>query len=80
MVYTKKSPALFIIGVIMLAIWFLASNGMLDGYMEHLAAGKKYKYGAELMGIPLYFGVMVATQKVHGIITHRQLPVVCSSC
>ena len=60
MVYTKKSPALFIIGVIMLAIWFLASNGMLDGYMEHLAAGKKYKYGAELMGIPLYFGVIAA--------------------
>lgn len=60
MVYTKKSPALFIIGVIMLAIWFMAGNGMLDGYMEHLAAGKKYKYGAELMSIPLYFGVIAA--------------------
>ncbi len=60
MVYTKKSPALFIIGVIMLAIWFMAGNGMLDGYMEHLAAGKKYKYGAELMSIPLYFGVVAA--------------------
>ena len=60
MVYTKKNPALFIIGVIMLAIWFMAGNGMLDGYMEHLAAGKKYKYGAELMGIPLYFGVIAA--------------------
>ena len=60
MVYTKKSPALLIIGIIMLAIWFFASNGMLDGYMEHLAAGKKYKYGAELMGIPLYFGVIAA--------------------
>jgi len=60
MVYTKKSPALFIIGVIMLAIWYGAVNGMLDGYMEHLAAGKKYKYGAELMGIPLYFGLVAA--------------------
>lgn len=60
MVYTKKSPALFIIGVIMLAIWFTAGNGILDGYMEHLAAGKKYKYGAELMSIPLYFGVVAA--------------------
>lgn len=58
MVYTKKSPALFIIGVIMLAIWFAAGNGMLDGYMEHLAAGKKYKYGAELTSIPLYFGLI----------------------
>lgn len=58
MVYTKKSPALFIIGVIMLAIWYAAGNGMLDGYMEHLAAGKKYKYGAELMSIPMYFGLI----------------------
>ena len=58
MVYTKKSPALFIIGVIMLAIWYAAGNGMLDGYMEHLAAGKKYKYGAELMSIPMYFGLL----------------------
>ena len=60
MVYTKKNPALFIIGVIMLAIWFMAGNGMLDGYMEHLAAGKKYKYGAELLTIPLYFGIVAA--------------------
>jgi len=58
MVYTKKSPALFIIGVIMLAIWYAAGNGMLDGYMEHLAAGKKYKYGAELTSIPMYFGIL----------------------
>lgn len=58
MVYTKNNPALFIIGVVMLAIWYAAGNGMLDGYMEHLAAGKKYKYGAELMSIPLYFGVV----------------------
>ncbi len=60
MVYTKKSPALFIIGVIMLAIWFFASNGMLDPYIEHLAAGKKYKYGSELTTIPLYFGIIAA--------------------
>ena len=60
MVYTKKSPALFIIGVIMLAIWYAADSGMLAGYIEHLAAGKKYKYGAELTTIPLYFGVIAA--------------------
>ncbi|NOY16817.1 MAG: putative sulfate exporter family transporter [Gammaproteobacteria bacterium] len=56
MVYTKKSPALFIIGLIMLAIWFLASNGMMEGYIEHLAAGKKYKYLGELTTLALYFG------------------------
>lgn len=56
MVYTKKSPALFIIGIIMLAIWFLADSGMLASYVEHLG-GKKYKYLHELTSIPLYFGV-----------------------
>jgi uncharacterized membrane protein YadS len=59
MVYTKKSPALFVIGVIMLAIYFLATNDMLAGYIEHLG-GKKYKYGSELTSIPLYFGVIAA--------------------
>ncbi len=58
MVYTKKGPALFIIGVIMLAIWYLADSGMLAGYIEHLAAGKKYKYSHELTTIPLYFGIV----------------------
>ncbi len=60
MVYTKKSPALFIIGVIMLAIWYTAYSGMLAGYIEHLAHGKKYKYGSELTSIPLYFGLVAA--------------------
>jgi len=60
MVYTKKSPALFIIGVIMLAIWWMADTGMLAGYLEHLAAGKKYKYGSELTTIPLWFGAVAA--------------------
>ena len=60
MVYTKKSSALFIIGVIMLAIWYLADSGMLAPYIEHLAAGKKYKYLAELTTIPLYFGILAA--------------------
>lgn len=58
MVYTKKSPALFIIGVIMLAIWYLADSGLLAPYLEHLAHGKKYKYGAELTTLPLYFGII----------------------
>ncbi|MDH5179348.1 MAG: putative sulfate exporter family transporter [Gammaproteobacteria bacterium] len=57
MVYSKKSPALFIIGVVMLAIWFLADAGLLAGYIEHLG-GKKYKYGKELASLPLYFGIL----------------------
>ena len=60
MVYTKKNPALLIIGVIMLAIWFMADSGMLAGYMEHLAAGKKYKYGGEIPSIALAFGAVAA--------------------
>ncbi len=60
MVYTKKSPALFIIGVIMLAIWYMADSGMLAPYIEHLAAGKKYKYLSELTTIPMYFGIIAA--------------------
>jgi len=56
MVYTKKTPALFIIGVVMLAIWFLASTDLLSSYIEHLEKGGKYKYSGELTTIPLYFG------------------------
>ncbi|VAX13493.1 hypothetical protein MNBD_GAMMA24-740 [hydrothermal vent metagenome] len=60
MVYTKKNPALFIIGIIMLAIWYTADSGMLTPYLEHLAAGKKYKYLSELTTIPMYFGIIAA--------------------
>ena len=60
MVYTKKSPALFVIGVIMLAIWYLADSSILQPYLDYLAAGKKYKYLGELTTIPLYFGVVAA--------------------
>ena len=58
MVYTKKSPALLIIGLIMLAIWYLAISGMMTPYLEHLALGKKYKYLSEVTSIPLYFGIV----------------------
>lgn len=60
MVYTKKSPALLIIGIVMLAIWYLAQSGMMNGYLEHLAMGKKYKMMGELTTLPLYFGVIAA--------------------
>ena len=60
MIYTKNTPALFFIGVVMLAIWYLADAGLMAGYIEHLAAGKKYKYLSELTSIPLYFGAVAA--------------------
>ncbi len=60
MVYTQKSPALFIMGLIILAIWWLADSGTMAPYIEHLAAGKKYKYLGELTTIPLYFGLFAA--------------------
>lgn len=57
MVYCRKSPALFIIGLIMLAIWYMGDSGMLSGYIEHLG-GKKYKYGGEISTLALYFGLI----------------------
>jgi len=59
MVYTKKSPALLIIGIVMLAIWWMADSGMMAGYIEHLG-GKKYHYGKELVSIPMWFGMVAA--------------------
>ena len=58
MIYTKKNPALFIIGVIMLAMWYLGDAGALNGLYEHLGAGKKYSYAGEIASIPLYFGIV----------------------
>lgn len=60
MVYTRKSPALFIIGIIMLGIWYAANSGMLASYIAHLATAGKYSYGSELTSIPLYFGIIAA--------------------
>ena len=63
MVYTKKNPALFIIGLIMLAIWWGADSGTLGGFVDHLkevaSPGKmKYKYMVEMSTIPMYFGIV----------------------
>jgi uncharacterized membrane protein YadS len=56
MVYTKKSSALFIIGLAMLAIWYLVSVDILSTYIEHLG-GEKYKYLSEIATLPLCFGI-----------------------
>ena len=56
MVYTRKSSALFLIGIIMLAIWWLTSSGMFAGLLEHM--GTQKKYGSEMQTLPLYFGAI----------------------
>ena len=56
MVYTRNTPALFVIGLIMLSIWWLTSSGNLDPVIEHLATAKKY--GNEMSSLPLYFGTV----------------------
>lgn len=63
MVYTNKNPALFIIGLIMLAIWWGADTGVVNGFIEHLTrlaspAKMKYSYLSETQSIPLYFGMV----------------------
>ncbi len=58
MVYTKNTPALFIIGLMMLAIWYFTESGLLAPVIEHLAAGKSYRYTSELISIPFYFGLI----------------------
>lgn len=64
MIYSKKSPALLIIGIIMLAIWYMASSGIMGGFIEHMGSvsgGKmKYKYMSEMSSMPLYFGIVAA--------------------
>ena len=55
MIYTRKSPALLMIGIIMLSIWWLTSNGTLAPVIEHLGTEKKYAH--EMTSLPLYFGL-----------------------
>ncbi len=56
MIYTRKSPALFMMGLIMLAIWYLVEAGILSSYIGHLG-GTRYKYADEIVTVPLYFGI-----------------------
>ena len=58
MTYTRNTPALFVIGIIMLAIWWLVSSGNMLSYIEHLGTAKKY--GSEMATLPLYFGGVAA--------------------
>ena len=56
MVYTRNSPALFFIGLVMLAIWGLQETGLLSSYISHLG-DTMYKYAGEIATVPLCFGI-----------------------
>ncbi len=72
MIYTQKSPALLLIGLSMLAIWYGTDTGLLDPILAHLSSGNSYKYLDELRTLPLYFGVIAAvTGCWHWFGTHR---------
>lgn len=58
MIYTQKSPALLLIGLSMLAIWYSADTGLLNPLLEYLASGKTYQYQDELNTLPFYFGMI----------------------
>lgn len=56
MIYTRKTPALFVIGIIMLAIWWLTASGGFTPLIDYLGTGKKY--ASEMQTLPLYFGAL----------------------
>jgi len=53
MVYTKKHPALLIMGIIFVAIAYLADSGGMSGLTDYLKAGK---YAGEMIGMGYAFG------------------------
>ena len=72
MIYTHKNPALFVIGLAMLAIWYGVDSGLLQPVLAQLASGKSYKYTDELTTLPLYFGLFaVVTGLWHWLGRHR---------
>ncbi len=57
----------------MLAIWYFTSNGLLAPVLEHLGAGKDYRYTSELKAIPLYFGIVATVLGVwHWLGQHKE--------
>ncbi len=55
MVYTKKHPALLIMGIIFIGIAFLADSGAMSGLIEYLSAKK---YTGEMIAMGYAFGVL----------------------
>ncbi len=55
MVYTKKSPALLIIGLVLLAFWFAVNGGYMDGVIKYLGTTRAKP---EMINFSLFFGVV----------------------
>jgi len=55
MVYTKQHPALLIMGVVFVAVAFLASSGGMEGFIDYLNAKK---YVGEMVGMGYTFGAI----------------------
>ncbi|MEE8189766.1 MAG: putative sulfate exporter family transporter [Kiloniellales bacterium] len=55
MVYTKKHPALLIMGVIFVAIAFMADSGAMSGFIDYLSAKK---YTGEMVAMGYAFGAL----------------------
>ena len=53
MVYTKKSPALLIIGLVLLAFWFAVNGGYMDGVIKYLGTTRAKN---EMIQFSLFFG------------------------
>lgn len=57
----------------MLVIWYFTSNGLLAPVLEHLGAGKDYRYTNELKTIPLYFGIVATIVGIwHWLGSHKE--------
>ncbi len=70
MVYTKKSPALLVIGILFLVIGLTTQFGMQDGLIQYLHLKK---YVGEMIGISLTAGVIgIAVGLWHLFGTHRE--------
>ncbi len=70
MVYTKKHPALLIIGLILLAYGWLVAGGYADGVLDYLGTKRT---AAEMTKLSYIFGVVgVAVGAWHLIGTHKE--------
>jgi len=55
MIYTKKHPALLIMGIIFIAIAILADSGAMAGFIDYLRTGK---HTGEMIGMGYVFGTI----------------------
>lgn len=55
MVYTKKHPALLVMGVLLVALAAATDAGLLDGLVDYLKIGKKT---GEITGMSYFFGIV----------------------